>query len=185
MWYSYSPKGDGSLYEPYCNISKFTSSVTDSYETVLSISGKGFISKAIFYGDPHNPDYDPENPGQPADFGQVRITVDGEVVILAKHGPSGGLYARVSGFLQDDQILYASDSGQKLHTLMGWISGTNLEIRNSYIIPGVYPYPTESLAKVCPLTTPVYFKNSFLVEAKKTAPADAFLIGCYVLGGVE
>lgn len=137
-------------YSPKTSHGTFTSSAsTGTYTTLLSITGKGLLSKAVVLG--------PSN--------IIKITIDGTVVCWMEG--TGGNY--LVGLLQTEEVISPGTTGE-LYTFL------NTSISKLRQGSAAFPLATKQVSPDgmnAVLNTPLKFNSSLLIEvAANTASAS-------------
>jgi hypothetical protein len=145
---------------PFCKESKDKHiAQANTYETLLSITGKGFLSETIMW----NMDAD-------AAVARIKVTIDGAVVLWTNNG---GVRNSFCGFTQE----------HFLHDIAVSTTQTNVSVRdtvlaNSFIVNRTTPFPCVRTYDVYPdfpetdqvsgmlhvITSHIFFKTSLLIE---------------------
>ena len=154
---------DWSKYTPISEINSFTAGTpADTYETVFSISGKGYLSDFI---------------GRTTDAGgedvKMRITIDG-VVIFAGYSTNSSSFCAL---IQTSKSLIDSTGDLMIIDANG-TGFANFAGTWSFVD---YPHTDDTeLEAVTFLAQPIFFNASLLIEVKAAA-SSAFV--CRVEGG--
>jgi hypothetical protein len=143
----YPPAGgfDPSKYFPFHNVGTFTN--TSNYSTLLTKSGKGFITHALFY--PHSAGADM----------YIKISIDGTVIFAG------------TALNQIEFGIITSNRNNLVNvTPNGYIktpndSGTYHAINDNNIKP--LPITNDATGyPLCIINSPIYYKTSLLIEGK-------------------
>jgi hypothetical protein len=151
------------LYTPINkNFNFTTTAVANAFQTVLSITGSGYISKMLFAC---------TNTTYPA---TVRVTIDGVVVWLGTTVSTTAL----AGFLLEEYLHFSSGAGLYTRHLTTLIS-----LSTSATVLVEYPYTANVTNPIYAiLASPIQFRSSLLIEYTTTnTPGGATIT---VLGGI-
>lgn len=138
---------------------QYTSSVTGSaFTTLLSISGKGFLNKAVL-----------STRANASNASQLKITIDG---ILVFNGQTQANLDQATGIIMDSDLSTTSANG-------GSFSRVN-QAGTVFNVGRAYPYTAAGVG-FSVISYPILFNSSLLVEAAVIAAAS--LANTYTIQG--